>query len=275
MPRKTNDPSAARIRDNQRRSRSRRAGLIQELQHRVREYELKGIAATMEMQHAARKVLHENAMLRNLLAQHNIPQDVIDSHLQSFGESRAQDVAGTATASEVASPEDEHLVGATFSPLAPTAAFIYAHHIDPSHLEKQRTAPHYASGSYSQNSAGQHESPTEHDADFLLSLMRSSSPMAEPNRHAQESDESNDEACTPDTPDHAICPNDDDCFCAPTISHEQDHASPATEMSCETAASILTDLRGRTDTYSIRISLGCSDTAECMVKTSTVLQMME
>ncbi|KAH7364051.1 hypothetical protein BKA65DRAFT_532702 [Rhexocercosporidium sp. MPI-PUGE-AT-0058] len=263
MPRKTNDPSAARIRDNQRRSRSRRAGLIQELQHRVREYELKGIAATMEMQHAARKVLHENTMLRNLLAQHNIPQDVIDSHLQSFG------------GNEVASPEDEHLVGSTFSPLAPTAAFINAHHIDPSHVEKQRTAPHYASGSYCQNSAGQHGSPTEHDADFLLSLIRSSSPMAEPNRHAQESDESNDEACTSDTPDHAICPNDDDCFCAPTISHEQGHASPATEMSCETAASILTDLRGPTDIYSIRISLGCSDTAECMVKTSTVLQMME
>ena len=240
----------------------------------MREYELKGISATIEMQHAARKVLHENAMLRNLLAQHNIPRDVIDSHLQSFGESRAQDVAATATAREVASPEDGHLVGAIFSPPAPTAAFIHAHHIDPSHLERQRTAPHYASGNYSQNSDGQYENPTEHDADFLLSLMRSS-PLAGPSRHAQESDESNGEAFTPDTSDHAICPNDDDCFCAPTIFHEQDHGSPATEMSCETAASILTDLRGPTDTYSIRILLGCSDTAECMVNTSTVLQMME
>ncbi|KAG4437228.1 hypothetical protein IFR05_007282 [Cadophora sp. M221] len=274
---KNNDPSAVRIRDNQRRSRNRRADLFQDLQQRVREYELRGIAATMEMQQAARKVLQENAMLRELLAQHSITKDVIDSHLQSFAASRTQNVHGATTASEVGTPGDEQqFLGAAFSATAPAVASTYARLIDPSCLGKQSIAPHHPSVNYIQNSAAQHEVPTDDAADFLLSLMRSPSTMNEPNGHAQETDGSNDGGFTTDTSGHSLCPNDDDCFCAPTTPYEQGHASPAaTEMSCETAASILADLWGHTDTYSIRTSLGCVEAAECIVKTFSVLQMME
>jgi hypothetical protein len=58
--------------------------LIKDLQTRVQEYELKGIAATQDMQRAARKVVQENERLRTLLAQHGVLQEEINAYLRSF-----------------------------------------------------------------------------------------------------------------------------------------------------------------------------------------------
>ncbi|KAG9203464.1 hypothetical protein G6514_002831 [Epicoccum nigrum] len=73
---------AIRIRDNQRRSRARRKDLIKDLQMRVQEYEQKGVAATQDMQRAARKVVQENERLRALLARHGVLRDEVDSFLR-------------------------------------------------------------------------------------------------------------------------------------------------------------------------------------------------
>jgi len=282
MPRKTDNPAAARIRDNQRRSRSRRAGLVQELQERVREYELKGVEANVEMQTAARKVLRENALLRKLLAQHNISEDVINAQLQTQPEAgtAVETVSVTASTREVASPEVACWDGASPSPrpspspFPSTEAFTDIQHINPSHLDQQNHVPYYFNN-YDHNHAGEHDPALDLDADFLLSLVRSPSRTPESDHYAQESDASVDEAFTPATSDYSICPNDDECFCAPEPHSKHDHLHPATEMSCETAALILADLRRHTDLDSIRISLGCSEETECMVKTSAVLQLMD
>ncbi|RMZ73301.1 bzip transcription factor [Pyrenophora seminiperda CCB06] len=77
-------PSSVRIRENQRRSRNQRKELIHDLQRRVQEYEAKGVAATQDMQRAARKVAEENLRLRSLLASRGVSQSEIVTYLQSF-----------------------------------------------------------------------------------------------------------------------------------------------------------------------------------------------
>ena len=73
----------ARIRDNQRRLRARRKEYLQELEARLRQYELQGIEASSEIQLAARRVADENRKLRGLLAQHGVGDDSIEAYLQS------------------------------------------------------------------------------------------------------------------------------------------------------------------------------------------------
>ncbi|PVH93759.1 hypothetical protein DM02DRAFT_732928 [Periconia macrospinosa] len=63
-----NSLDKSRVRENQRRSRARRAELIADLQARVHAYEQQGVAATQEVQLAARGIAAENARLRALLA---------------------------------------------------------------------------------------------------------------------------------------------------------------------------------------------------------------
>lgn len=73
----------ARIRDNQRRSRARRREYVQELEQRLRVYELQGVEASTEVQMAARSVAEENRQLRELLNRHGVSDDHIAHYLQS------------------------------------------------------------------------------------------------------------------------------------------------------------------------------------------------
>ncbi|RSL67735.1 hypothetical protein CEP54_003143 [Fusarium duplospermum] len=75
----------ARIRDNQRRSRARRREYLQELEQRLRVYELQGVEASSEVQQAARRVAEENRQLRGLLNRHGITDDYISSYLHTGG----------------------------------------------------------------------------------------------------------------------------------------------------------------------------------------------
>ncbi|SPQ26251.1 b5e770e3-ee4e-4a3d-8d25-bc88b3d64abd [Thermothielavioides terrestris] len=80
------DPSdaAARIRNNQRRSRARHREFVNELKAKIREYEQQGVQATLEMRQAARKVALENARLRSLLASCGVSAAQVDHYLASF-----------------------------------------------------------------------------------------------------------------------------------------------------------------------------------------------
>lgn len=58
-------PTAARIRENQRRSRARRKEYLQELEQKLRKCEQAGVKASVDIQLAARGVALENQRLRN------------------------------------------------------------------------------------------------------------------------------------------------------------------------------------------------------------------
>jgi len=82
MPRKRSDLSpSTRVRENQRRSRTRRKELIDELQARLRQYERKEVQATVAMQLAARRVSWENAQLRDLLSEKGVSTEEIKAFL--------------------------------------------------------------------------------------------------------------------------------------------------------------------------------------------------
>ncbi|KAF2276241.1 uncharacterized protein EI97DRAFT_377659 [Westerdykella ornata] len=88
-------PSTLRVRENQRRSRARRKDLLESLQKRVREFELQGVQATLEMQQAARKVAQENQQLRRLLALHGVSREEVESFLRSVDQPNAAECCPT------------------------------------------------------------------------------------------------------------------------------------------------------------------------------------
>ncbi|KAI8710507.1 hypothetical protein NCS52_01567800 [Fusarium sp. LHS14.1] len=75
----------ARIRENQRRSRARKREYLQELEQRLRVYELQGVEASSEVQQVARRVAEENGQLRGLLNRHGITDEYISSYLHTGG----------------------------------------------------------------------------------------------------------------------------------------------------------------------------------------------
>ncbi|KAK0735807.1 hypothetical protein B0T21DRAFT_368570 [Apiosordaria backusii] len=72
-----------RIRTNQRLSRARRKEYISSLEARIREYEEKGVHATLEIQLAARKVAEENKKLRELLGKVGVSEFGIREYLNA------------------------------------------------------------------------------------------------------------------------------------------------------------------------------------------------
>lgn len=74
--------SSLRIRENQRRSRARQKEYLQELEARLRNYELYGIEASPEIRTAANQVAEENRKLRELLLLRGIGKDKITTYLQ-------------------------------------------------------------------------------------------------------------------------------------------------------------------------------------------------
>ncbi|KAJ4256779.1 hypothetical protein NW762_008875 [Fusarium torreyae] len=87
------NPSAVRIRDNQRRSRARHKEYVEGLQKKLQDYERRGVEATLEMQQAARSVAVENSRLKILLGYHGVTNDDVEKFLQSFPDQPASDAA--------------------------------------------------------------------------------------------------------------------------------------------------------------------------------------
>ncbi|KAJ5748308.1 uncharacterized protein N7511_010004 [Penicillium nucicola] len=79
--------STIRIRDNQRRSRTRRKEYLHDLEQRLRAFEKLGVTATQEVQAAGKKVATENALLRSLLMLHGVTEPQINQYLEVNGES--------------------------------------------------------------------------------------------------------------------------------------------------------------------------------------------
>jgi hypothetical protein len=48
-----------------------------------------------------------------------------------------------------------------------------------------------------------------------------------------------------------------------------------TEMSCNAAAQIIADIRGREDHLAVKAALGCGDREECSVKNTVLFQVLD
>jgi hypothetical protein len=252
MQQGSDTPSSMRIRENQRRSRNRRKELIEELQGRVQDFERKGVVATQEMQRAARKVAKENVRLRSLLAHHGVPQDEVDTYLRSFDEDEAPKAAS-----------DDAIIPAPFQARAP---IITSRVVSAAQAANQiQRCNHSLIGSDNDTATPFSGYQVEGPSDFVP-CTQATTRLSRPSEiHYKTS--ANDVA--------EDCPSTSECFCPPTITHgsPSDHGL---EISCETAANIIIEMRGdRGDLESIRNSLGCIGSEKCTVRNSTVLQIMD
>lgn len=264
-------PSALRIRENQRRSRNRRKELIEDLQGRLNEYERKGVEATQDMQRAARKVALENTRLQNLLTRHGVSREEVEAYLQSFDETEA--------------PRDT----------SADTAMIPAHYYNEVTVYTQSPVPHAVHFQNNYPSAGPGTiniinnigsiRPSESrntNCTIIAPQPKPLEPIAiPPTRMAeplpQQPTNNHHEAQSTCTPDEPGCPTTSECFCPPTATPKVRSLGTGLEISCETAATIIVEMRGdgNVDIESIRASLGCKGREECSVKNSKVLQIMD
>ena len=88
--------SAARIRENQRRSRARQKDYIHDLEQRVRHFENLGVQASLDLQVAARKVARENAVLWELLRERGVAREEVETLMgcDRSNEYNAGDIVG-------------------------------------------------------------------------------------------------------------------------------------------------------------------------------------
>ncbi|KAH6611992.1 hypothetical protein C7974DRAFT_89028 [Boeremia exigua] len=318
-----------RIRDNQRRSRARRKDLIKDLQTRVQEFELKGVAATQDMQRAARKVAQENERLRTLLARHGILKEEIESFLLSCEttgrpiESEPQVMGARSSGAQYLYPNNPGPRLIHTNSLSPACPQEYSPHASPVQLSRRtaqiarqeseqsirpsgpmtRCGTATQCGSYTNISTraeveatimsrpveacrqaeSYYASPSETDSSPPPS--RPQENRSEPTyaEHAPSITQSQ-ACCPPPGPplevgmDDAGCPSTADCFCPPMISvslptHKVNQGND--EISCETAATIIAQMRGDGDDAAARASIGCGPGQVCSIKNSFLMQIMD
>jgi hypothetical protein len=314
-------PASIRIRENQRRSRNQRKELIQDLQRRVQEYELKGIAATQDMQRAARKVAEENSRLRSLLVSHGVAHEEVEAYLRSFDVASAQNHPSFGTPTSYASPVSRH----NGTPEVEPAPMRYTTQLQPqpqvpvqpsvTALRQPRTSQPscppqvrvYAQPSVQAccpaqtcQSTHQYQAPEHEDVNISMQTSPEFSLPAEPivpeysrpagscSQSHYQTEDCNDGQITYPTPqddstqvfpivyveEDVDCPNTSSCFCPPTTAVKERPLDTGLLISCETAATIIAEMRGDGDKHRIRASLGCHGNKECNVKNSIVLELM-
>lgn len=80
------------------------------------------------------------------------------------------------------------------------------------------------------------------------------------------------------TMEDADCPSTADCFCPPTATEPPSTCGSSVgndEISCETAASIIAQMRGDEDDAAARASIGCGPGQVCTIKNSFLMQVLD
>jgi len=78
--------NASRLRENQRRSRARKKEYLTSLEARVQACQRAGVEANVEIQNAAKRVVRENMLLREMLRNRGVGDDEIERTIREGGE---------------------------------------------------------------------------------------------------------------------------------------------------------------------------------------------
>ncbi|KAJ4989597.1 hypothetical protein SVAN01_04974 [Stagonosporopsis vannaccii] len=242
------------IRNNQRRSRTRRRELINDLQSRVQEFELRGVAAAQGIQRAARKVAEENSRLRSLLARHSVSREEADSYLGSFaGASTPYLVATLGAPIHRRGGASERVLNPTFGA---GSSSCHAQH-----------AGHDSYGDYNNKDhpfvQEQKSTPTTQQPETeglqplrLEELRPSSSRSSENYNDTPRNCRADNTVYASPIAEQTECPNTHNCFCAPATGSRDRLVNTNLEISCKAAAAIIAEMRGDGDTDVARASLG-------------------
>jgi hypothetical protein len=221
------------------------------------------------MQRAARKVAEENSRLRSLLASRGVTGDEIDAYLRSFDASTAPTYTAHArpVQSRPATKPAYQSVARTKVPLPMPPA-----QQSPAPTSRQPLAPLTA------------QPPPQPPAHSSAESQCSGQPVpvalpaSQASSCCRPADSDTHDSSAPAFPmlqDDAECPNTASCFCAPTPTLKETPLDTGLLISCETAATIIAEMRGDGDRSRIRASLGCVGDKECSVKNSRVLELMD
>ncbi|KAI1934775.1 hypothetical protein LOZ66_005630 [Ophidiomyces ophidiicola] len=254
MPKADQAAKSTRIRDNQRRSRARRKEYLEDLERRLRRFEKLGVEATQEVQAAGRKAAEENALLRSLLKIRSVTDGEIDAYLQ---EHRG------ATSSIAALPSPESV---------------------PSKFELEtagRSACGVGSGSGQRCSpllmprSGISRAQSTTTTNMLIKRVEGlpSRPLPLPHPGLSLA------PLVADVPPINCEEIPKDWSSIPST-HEIRLGSPtrpgAGQLTpCETAAGIITRMRGDPDLQNARAELGCSSESTCMVRNLAIFDLLD
>ncbi|KAK4118197.1 hypothetical protein N657DRAFT_675692 [Parathielavia appendiculata] len=300
--------SAARIRDNQRRSRARRRELVEELKARVREYERQGVQATVEMRQAARRVAIENSRLRALLSSHGVTGEQVDHYLASFNDQPSSEAEPT-----VALAPRPQETGALHAPL-PRLDGIHANgrasYGDESASSPYGAEPVTATSQRSPNASSMSQASPADDntvveipaSDYYspnkapISALDTLAVVADasirqtccgPTTQYTPADDRDVRKYAPIRAEPAPCSSNggDGCDSAsplqlPTPGSINSHPTTTTrgshfEMSCTAAAHIMASISRDGSEEKAREAMGCSGSEECLVKNTVLFQLLD
>jgi hypothetical protein len=269
--------SAARIRDNQRRSRARHREYVEELKARLDEYDRRGVQATLEMRRAARAVALENSRLRSLLASHGITNQLVEEYLASFNHdpmSGGPAMMSLTTSQTNKSPPASHS-GSSNSP---------GLHRDVIGAGEASSCDLLQTSNLM--SAVPQETDTGARGPTLgklpsLAHTRAEQPCCGPLTQCAGADEGG----TTESAQRAVSVAGHDPVSPPTPPPPAAPAAPAApgpspaaqhlETSCTTAAHIMADMHRNTSAELAREALGCAGTGECFVRNITLFQLLD
>lgn len=230
--------SSARIRENQRRSRTRRKEYIEHLEQRLRSFETFGVTATQEVQKAGRKVASENVLLRSLLRLHGVTEIQVEEYLElkrpstSPIRSECPSVAILAPAKYLATVSSQPPVTYHHSPATTSHRELSNPPHDPKATGNRRSLP---------NS----------DAYGCMTV---------------EDDSSGEKADAPNS------------NTVETVSESQQFRGVQDTgqfTSCVTAAGIIESVRSHSGFHDVRSELGCDSDSNCMVKNMSIFDILD
>jgi hypothetical protein len=266
------------------------------------------------MQRAARKVADENARLRSLLSSRGVAHEEVEAYLRSFDTASAPNHS-TANLYALPASRPPVVAGPRVSSVRYAALPVsQARAITSAQLQVQAPAqatiqqplypprqPSVLAYTDFQNASRSFSSTIQHatcdaekenvatmsspDASHTPNIILNSKPPSccrpiEPTAAScsRETDGAMLEHITPSSPggrEDADCPNTASCFCPPPSVPQEQSLDSGLLISCETAASIIAEMRGDGDRQRIRASLGCHGDKECSVKNALVLELMD
>jgi hypothetical protein len=263
-----------RNRENQRASRARRKGYIEDLEQRVRTYERDGAIATVEVQSAARRVAEENFWLRQMLSVHGHAKNDVDEFVER---NRSQ-----ATNCSQATNSGQPVQSAKLLPLQRVPARKRKHgEMSARELEAARTlgqieSPvHHAVPSWETMQSPKmaretfRDLPTPEDS-YASEQEHTSCTSSDLREMSEQQDRYQPQvsASASAYPEIQMLPKRQVCsYDAP------DHPRQTDVTPCEEAAQIIASMRGHEDAEAVWSELGCSSEARCTVKNMTIFQL--
>ena len=251
------------------------------------------------MQRAARKVAEENSRLRNLLASRGVARDEVDAYLRSFDDGmvappihpgHALPVQRRPEQAELRNGAVQHDMGLRMQPATRPLAPIYAQPTAPTPIQpvapSSTPPPAQPDMNFQRTNSSIVGTLQRRPCGVQEDAATNMDPAHEPRMPVASKDSS---CCRPAdsnaqehniptfsmAEDDADCPSTANCFCPPTSAPKERPLDTGLLISCETAATIIAEMRGDGDRNRIRASLGCHGDTDCNVKNTLVLELMD